>query len=388
MASRRHHLAQRRRAVGLSQEQLAERLGIDRSTVVRWEAGQTEPQPWLRPKIARVLQVSIDQLDELIKNAASLELSSGERVTHAFEHPASVDLVAVARLREEVHALDSRYHREPSTSLLAETGQRLGQVGLLRAHAAVNRVRRELVSVEAEAAILMGQLVWDASQRRDHITARAYFDRAIDAAQQVGDPVVEGLALLRRSFVALYGQKDARAGLDLTMRTAETTKRTSRVLTGLAVLHAAEAHAMLGRQHECERALGDAEGQFGRIGITDAAIDLFSPTHHGRLAGSCYLSLENAKRAQRILEKTAAALQDGSKSQAIVLGNLALANTRQGKLDEAAAALNGAIDVVELNWGGGGLNLVFTAGRELRPWRHVAAVRDVYDRLLALMTAA
>jgi len=43
---------------------------------------------------------------------------------------------------------------------------------------------------------------------------------------------------------------------------------------------------------------------------------------------------------------------------------------------------------VELTWGGGGLNVVFTAGPELRPWRHVAAVQDVYDRLLTLMTAA
>lgn len=38
---------------GHSQEQLAERLGVGRSTVVRWERGEMEPQPWLRPKIAR-----------------------------------------------------------------------------------------------------------------------------------------------------------------------------------------------------------------------------------------------------------------------------------------------------------------------------------------------
>ncbi len=71
-----------------------------------------------------------------------------------------------------------------------------------------------------------------------------------------------------------------------------------------------------------------------------------------------------------------------------MLGNLALACIRQQKLDEAAAALHSAIDVVEMTWGGGGLNIVFGAGRELRPWRQVAAVQDVYDRLLALMTAA
>jgi hypothetical protein len=98
--------------------------------------------------------------------------------------------------------------------------------------------------------------------------------------------------------------------------------------------------------------------------------------------------LGRPQRAQPILGRTAEALRDRSKSQAIVLGNLALAWIRQGKLDEATAVLHRAIDVVETTWGGGGLNIVFGAGRELRPWRHVATVQDVYDRLLTLIAAA
>ncbi|MGH8566737.1 MAG: helix-turn-helix transcriptional regulator, partial [Gammaproteobacteria bacterium] len=70
MATRRERLAQRRKAVGFTQEGLAERLEIDRSTVVRWESGDSEPQPWLRPKIARALQVSVEQLAELLIEAA------------------------------------------------------------------------------------------------------------------------------------------------------------------------------------------------------------------------------------------------------------------------------------------------------------------------------
>ena len=45
MPAKRHRFAVRRKAVGFSQEQLAERLRIDRSTVARWEAGETVPQP-------------------------------------------------------------------------------------------------------------------------------------------------------------------------------------------------------------------------------------------------------------------------------------------------------------------------------------------------------
>lgn len=106
---------------------------------------------------------------------------------------------------------------------------------------------------------------------------------------------------------------------------------------------------MLGRLAECERALSEADRHFDRIGaVADMAIDLFSPTQPGRLAGSCFLFLGKAKQAQPILEATARELRDRSKSQAIVLGNLSLAFLRQGKLDEAAAVLHQAIDVIEL----------------------------------------
>jgi transcriptional regulator with XRE-family HTH domain len=66
MAVKRQRLAQRRKAVGLSQEALADVLGVERSTVVRWEAGETEPLPWIRPKLAGALRVSVDQLGELL----------------------------------------------------------------------------------------------------------------------------------------------------------------------------------------------------------------------------------------------------------------------------------------------------------------------------------
>ncbi len=196
----------------------------------------------------------------------------------------------------------------------------------------------------------------------------------------------EGLALLRKGFVALYGEKNPLAGLRLTMQTAEITRGTSHVLTGLAILHAAEAHTMLGQQAECAHALSDADRYFDQVDIADVAFDLFSPTQHGRLAGSCYLFLDKAKQAEPILELTARELRDRSKSQAIVLGNLGLAYIRQGKLDEAAV-LHQAINVIELTWGGGGLNIVFGACRELQPWRQVAAIQDVYERVMALMAA-
>jgi transcriptional regulator with XRE-family HTH domain len=316
------------------------------------------------------------------------DLRDKERLGFEFAHPASADLVTAAHLREQVRRLDEQYDRSPAAALIAETGQCLGQIRFFHAHARRVDVRRELRGAEAEAATLMGQLVWDASQRRDQTTALAYYDQAVTAARSRGDQAAEALALLRMSMVALYGQKDPRAGLEACEHTAAVAAAASSVIAGLAVLHAAEAHAMLGERQSCEHALTAADHQFAQISQDDPGNALFSPAQPGRLAGSCYLFLGDARRATPILEATAGHLKYRSKADAIVLGNLALAYIGQSRIDEAADALHKAIDVIEVTWGAGGLNVVFTTARKLRRWQRVSAVRDVGDRLLALMAAS
>jgi transcriptional regulator with XRE-family HTH domain len=388
MATRREGLARRRAAVGFTQESLAECLGLDRSTVGRWERGIETPQPWNQPDLAGALKISLETLDVLLSGAALPAVSPSDRVADAVRTPHRLDLITVAHLRERVQRLDERYDRVPSTTLLAEAGLALGQIAFFGEHVPNGRTCVELREVEAEAATLMGQLVWDASQRRDHTNARAFFDDAIDAAREVGNTATEGHALLRKSYISLYGERDPRAGLALTLRTTDTTAKTSHVLTGLALLHTAEAHAMLGDQRACEAALSQAEARFAKAHDHDVAGFLFSPSQFNRMAGSCYLFLGNHRRAQEVLEKTARGIRGQNKSRAIVLGNLSLAHLRQGELDAATAALHEAIDVVEETRGGGGMNIVFDAGKELRRWRAEHVVAEVYDRLLSLMTAA
>ena len=172
---KRVRLSQRRKAVGLSQEALAEIVGVDRSTIVRWEAADTEPQPWHRPKLARALKVSVDELAVLLADVGPGARQPDERFDYALTHPSTVDLIAVGYLREQIGHLDEQYDRQPSSSLLAATGELHGQAVYLRTHAMTGKVRRELWAAEAESALLMGQLIWDASQRRDHTGATTYF---------------------------------------------------------------------------------------------------------------------------------------------------------------------------------------------------------------------
>jgi len=370
LARKRHRLAERRKAVGLSQERLADLLGVDRSTVVRWERAETDPQPWQRPRLARALQLSVGELAERLDDVSCLPPHGDASVTG---------------LRARIRWLDSQYDRVPSTGLLAETGELHGIVVSHRKQATSGRARRELLAVEVASARLLGQLVWDASQRRDHVTANRYFDRSIAVASEFGDPVAEGRTLLRKSFVALYGGDAIPVGLALASRAASASTGHSHALAGLALLHVGEAYAMLGDASRCAESLGAAETHLGRVSADDPAADQFCASQHGRLTGSCHLLLGRPGRAESILDSTRRLLAEPRKSTAVLLGHLALAGIRQRDPDAAVARLHEAIDVLGRTRAGGGFTVVVAATRELGPWRHQPAVRDVYDRLLNLM---
>jgi hypothetical protein len=285
-----------------------------------------------------------------------------------------------------VTRLDVAYDHEPSASLLRPAGERHGQIAFLRGHAGGGRVRRELLAAFAESATLMGQLVWDASLRRDHASALSYFAAAALAATECGDRIRAARAQLRSSLVALYGQKDPVAGLQMSALAAATSHTVSNALAGLALLHVAEAHAMRQQGRSCEDALSAANTHFGKVNGGDGAAMLLTPFDSSRMAGSCYLHLDDAPKATAFLSDTLRHAGQ-TKAAAVAAANLALAFTRQRKIDEAVGSLHRAIDIVDATRGGGGLTVAFTAGRALNPWRHDPAVQHVHDRLLALMAA-
>jgi transcriptional regulator with XRE-family HTH domain len=70
VALKRQRLCQRRKTLGFSQERLAGLLGVERSTVVRWENAETDPQPWHRTRIAEALGVTLDQLDAMLSDVS------------------------------------------------------------------------------------------------------------------------------------------------------------------------------------------------------------------------------------------------------------------------------------------------------------------------------
>lgn len=85
MAVKRRSFAQTRRAAGYTQESLAERLEVDRTTVARWECGDYTPQPRLRPKIAEAFGVSLRACSELldVDGVEATERAGGEATSVA-----------------------------------------------------------------------------------------------------------------------------------------------------------------------------------------------------------------------------------------------------------------------------------------------------------------
>lgn len=66
MPGKRDRLARQRHAMGMTQEQLAVKLGVERSTIYRWESGEVAPRPDLQPKLARALGITPAELANLL----------------------------------------------------------------------------------------------------------------------------------------------------------------------------------------------------------------------------------------------------------------------------------------------------------------------------------
>ncbi|MGQ0841771.1 helix-turn-helix domain-containing protein [Actinokineospora sp.] len=70
MGDRREAFAARRELMGYTQEGLATAVGVDFSTVGRWERGDLTPQPYRRPRIAKALGLTLEHLGTLLTSTS------------------------------------------------------------------------------------------------------------------------------------------------------------------------------------------------------------------------------------------------------------------------------------------------------------------------------
>ncbi len=68
-----NHLAQARKKVGLSQEAVAEKLGVSRQTISKWETDETVPDIYQSKTLAKIYHLSLDELIEFDVDLKEIE---------------------------------------------------------------------------------------------------------------------------------------------------------------------------------------------------------------------------------------------------------------------------------------------------------------------------
>jgi transcriptional regulator with XRE-family HTH domain len=128
VALKRLRLIQRRKALGYTQEQLAGQLGCERTTVIRWERAETEPQPWLRPRLAQALQVTSGELARLLADVADVPgQRDGFTLVTSVPLDFSLSAAFTVRVMEGFSAHDITSRRDALDGLAVITGAALLQ---------------------------------------------------------------------------------------------------------------------------------------------------------------------------------------------------------------------------------------------------------------------
>jgi len=295
-------LAERRKVVGYSQEGLAHALGVDRTTVGRWESGKTTPQPPLRPQLAEALQVDLAELDALVvQSQTSPQESAGpptsdrrgwgsidDMIRREFLRVIAVTGALAALPADEVEALAEGVRRGASADFL-RMNSHLWQVYQLASSkgsvypivreqlAALNTTldgrsdveARVLCSAAGDLFQLAGELAFDSNRYMD---AAASYTLAASASKEAGSFDLWACALVRHAYVDMSErQYNEAVGI---LAAAERIAR--RGDSSLSTRHwvasvQAEAYAGLGDLTACERALDQAE----------KVIDLGGRAHNG-----------------------------------------------------------------------------------------------------------
>jgi hypothetical protein len=154
---------------------------IERSTVVRWEAGKTVPLPWVRPMLAQTLQVSDEQLDDLLRpNAEGDDAAVDRRAFTGLATALALAPLARARTGSQIGSTQVR-QLQVRTARLRRLDDHLGGMDtygvyvnevaatekLIKSASYSSGTARALTGVLAEQAQMAGWAAFDAGRYTD-----------------------------------------------------------------------------------------------------------------------------------------------------------------------------------------------------------------------------
>ena len=414
MAGRRHRLVSTRKAAGFSQERLAETVGVDRTTVMRWERGETSPQPWARPKLARALGISDDALSELLSDLAEPESAVSAPAQIAEEVAPlhrrdflkySVVFPALgfdelrhlgAAFDDARHYLDAEvvgYFKQQLASCAANDGIHgpaqtlplvLGVVAAIERHAREVKanVRRELLAVGSQAAEFVGWLYRDAHQPR---LSAHWRDRATEWAQEAGDWPMQGYILLKKSQAA-WDDRDGLRMLTLAQAAHDGPWRLPPLVQAEVAQQEARGLAMTGESTTTVDAKLDEAWEIfmGTEAIADELGCHYDRALLTMQTAICYCEVGQPGRAAELYREHLDDQQISHRDRGYFLSLMASALALAVEPDDAATAGHEALAVaVEAH----SLRTIQELKRVctlLEPWRSQPAVYELREAVLPL----
>ncbi|MER6192324.1 helix-turn-helix transcriptional regulator [Streptomyces cyaneofuscatus] len=380
-------LAERRRALGYSQEELAQLLGVDRTTVGRWESGRVYPQPPQRRGLAAALGVSLEELDAFLGPPRS---AGRETVGHESSEPPNAgdpdDMIRRAFLRiltvsgaltalpvDEAEALAEGV-RGGAPADFARMNSHLWQVyQLSRSKGAVYPVVRDqlatlnealaghrgsprpLLNAAADLFQLAGEVAFDANRYAD---ASASYALAASVSKDAQAYDLWACALVRHAYVDMSERRyhQAEQMLGAAERLACRGDRNLSTRHWVASVQA-EAYAALGDLDACEHAMERAEA------VRDLSADSvnggwlrFDGARLAEERGSRYVQLGRLDLAEEALERalaqTALAPGQSYRRRGAVLTDMAAIGAKRRDAEQVVAYGKEAISLARASGSG------------------------------------
>ncbi|PPK63239.1 helix-turn-helix transcriptional regulator [Actinokineospora auranticolor] len=359
---KRAALVARREAMGFTQESLAHRLGVEVSTVNRWETGKITPRPQRRQQIAAALDVSLTELDSLLTPPTPVPSSEQPHLTplnplrRAHEWLVADSPVAEQRRAGrrfggsladslEARVVELRHLDDvvESVDLLPAIRHELaGAESLVREGLYADLVGRRLFTAAAELAQLAG---WVASDAGLHDEAQRFYLDGASAAAEVGNDPLAAQLFSSLSY-QLANEGDPRDALLLARTAATGAADASPVVRALLWERVAWAGAKAADRETTLRALDAVDDAYERRSaeieepewvywLNRAEIDV--------MAGRCLIHLGAPERAAPLLSAAIATYpREHAREVALYLSWLAESYARTGALDAAQATLDSA----------------------------------------------
>lgn len=257
----REALAARRKALGLTQESLAEALRVERSTVARWEQGTATPRPWYRRQLADALSLTPDELVPLLEAGVRSHSDTGG-AGPVSPWSAAGGVAVPERDRQEVDAdyvesvranarrlidLDTSYGGDDVTRLAVRAFRSAYE--RLASGLYVPSIEHDLQAAIGELGQVAGWIAYDADEQR---LSRQLTNEALLHSRLAGDRTMELFELGQLAMQAVHLGRPAEA-LRIADEAIETQPPSSRVA---AVFRIRRARA-LGLAGDRARALNE-----------------------------------------------------------------------------------------------------------------------------------